>query len=81
VAGKGWSPFTLGTFEDLKIAGITPREGLRLRFYNDDAGKRDDLFFEGAVHFQDGRWGAIVDSESFHSESDERRAAKTEPKS
>jgi hypothetical protein len=80
IAGKGWSPFTIGSFEDLKLAGITPEEGLRLKFYNDDAddaGNRDDLFFEGTIHFSQSRgWGASVDPESFRAESEEREAQR-----
>jgi hypothetical protein len=67
----------LGTFADLKEAGITPEEGLRLQFYNDDAddeGNPDDLLFDGIVHFQPERgWGAILEEASFHSVSDEKR--------
>jgi hypothetical protein len=76
ISDNGWSPFTIGSFEDLHEAGIVPKEGLHLKFYVDDAdegGNPDDLFFEGIVHFEGGRgWGAIVESESFHSESDEK---------
>ncbi len=82
---KGWSPFTVGTYADLKEAGITPAEGMRLRFYNDDAddlGNPDDLIFDGTAHFVPGRgWGACIDVSTFHWESDERKARELRGKS
>ena len=63
----GRHKFTLGTFNDLKIAGIVPRPGLRLEFYADDAdssGNRDDLLFEGVVDFdQRLGWYATIEGE------------------
>ena len=85
LAGKACSPFTIGTFEDLKLAGIAPKEGLRLAFYNDDAddsGNPDDLWFEGTLHYDPRRgWGAIVDDQSFRSESADQLRARNEPQS
>jgi hypothetical protein len=47
---RTWSPFTIGTYNDLKEASISPTEGMKLKFYNDDAddqGNPNDLFFGG----------------------------------
>jgi hypothetical protein len=78
---RTWSPFTLGIYDDLKTLGRTPEEGMRLEFYTDDGdgeGNRDDLLFEGTVHFVDGRgWGAIIDASTFHWESDEQRSKES----
>lgn len=67
--------FTLGTYDDLKAAGIQPLRGLRLQFYCDDgdpSGKRDDLLFEGVVDYDDDRrnWCAVVDWDTIRHESD-----------
>ncbi len=70
------SPFTIGTWEDLKALGIVPEEGMRLAFYDDDAdddGKPDDLIFEGIAHFEPSKgWIAIIDASTLRHESDER---------
>ena len=62
---RGWSPFTVGTYQDLKEANVSPIEGKRLQFYDEDAddqGNPDDLLFEGTVHFVEGKgWGAIIE--------------------
>ncbi|MGB7200670.1 MAG: hypothetical protein WBD16_00215 [Pyrinomonadaceae bacterium] len=55
-----------GTKRDLAKFGITLTEGLTLTFYMDDAddeGNRDDLIFEGTVHFDQIKrhWVAEVD--------------------
>jgi hypothetical protein len=75
---RTWSPFTLGTYDDLKALGLIPEEGMKLEFYTDDGdgeGNRDDLLFEGTAHFVVGRgWGAIIDASTFHWESDVRRS-------
>src|SRR5258707_15559319 len=75
---KTWSPFTKGTYDDLKEAGVTLLEGMKLHFYDDDAdeqGNPDDLLFEGTAHYEPRRgWGAIIDANTFHWESDERRS-------
>jgi len=74
---RGWSPFTVGTRNDLEEAGITLEEGLRLQFYNDDAddlGSPNDLVFDGVAHFIPARgWGACIDASTLHWESDERK--------
>jgi hypothetical protein len=73
VDGPGWNPFTLGSFRDLKEAGLEPTEGMRLGFYKEDAndqGRPTDLLFDGTVLFLEGKgWGAAVDEESFRHES------------
>lgn len=71
-AGPGGRNYVrqLGTFEDLKRLGIELREGLRLKFWNGDAdegGRRDDLYFEGVVHFDSDtkEWYVVVDEDSY----------------
>ena len=63
----GRHKFTLGTFNDLKSAGIVPKSGMRLQFYADDAdasGNRDDLLFDGVIDFdQRLGWYAIIEGE------------------
>lgn len=82
---RDWSPFTLGTYQDLKEADISPLEGQKLQFYNDDAddqGNPDDLLFEGLVHFVEGKgWGAIIDASTFHWKSDEQEQREPENQS
>jgi len=77
---KDWSPFTVGTYEDVKHAGIKFQEGMKLCFYNEDAddyGRADDLLFDGVIHFSPGKgWGAVIGASIFHWESDERESAE-----
>jgi len=66
----------IGTKEDLEQTGIRLVDGLRIKFYSDDAaddGTPDDLFFEGTVHFDAERqaWYALLDEDSFRHRSDE----------
>jgi hypothetical protein len=80
---RDWSPFTIGTFDDLKEAAMSVQEGMRMRFYDldrDERGDPDDLLFDGVAHYVSGRgWGAIIDASTFHWESDERKAPNNTP--
>lgn len=56
----------IGTKQDIEFNDVKLEEGVRLSFYcgdADDAGKPDDLVFEGVVHFdaEKQRWYVIVD--------------------
>src|SRR6266404_4573273 len=69
--------FTIGTFKDLEEEKISPAEGMTLHFWHDDAndaGKQDNLIFEGVIHFDKtlGRWYAVIDEHSYRHESDEQ---------
>lgn len=66
---------TVGTRRDLQAKGIELREGLRLSFYSDDMdphGNRDDLLYDGVVHFDDESkaWVAEIDWDAIKHESD-----------
>jgi len=80
-AGRGGKHrFTIGTFDDLKAAGIEPHPGLRLTFYSDDAddeGRPSNLVYEGVVGLDEecGRWYAVVDWESFRYEPRDKAAS------
>jgi hypothetical protein len=68
--------FAVGTLRDLEDEKITPVEGMTLRFWNDDAddaGKTDNLIFEGVVHFDKelGRWYTVIDENRYRHESDQ----------
>jgi hypothetical protein len=68
------SPFTKGTWDDLREAGITPAEGLRIQFYDDDAddnGRPCALVFEGVAHREPSKgWMARIDRSTFRHEAD-----------
>ena len=73
--GRNYLSKQVGTRQDLDANGIELREDLRLQFYCDDgdrAGKRDDLLFEGTVHFDADRreWYALIDEGSYRHTSD-----------
>jgi hypothetical protein len=59
----------------LEEEGISPKRGMRLDFYDDDAnakGELDCLLFSGVIDcdFETGEWYAVIDQESFCHESD-----------
>jgi hypothetical protein len=63
---------TNGSFSDLQKLGLTPKEGMRLNFYDrdaDDENRPTYLCAEGVLHFDDESrtWCAFVDTDSFHS--------------
>ncbi len=65
----------IGTQQDIQLNDIKLQEGLRLSFYcedEDDAGKQDDLLFEGTVHFDSEKqqWYVLVDENSYRHASD-----------
>jgi hypothetical protein len=65
----------IGTTQDVMLNDIKLEEGLRLRFYCEDAddeGKPDELLFEGIVHFDSDKkqWYAIIDENSYCHASD-----------
>jgi hypothetical protein len=67
---------TVGTRRDIAESGIVLSEGQHLSFYDVDGtntGERDDLLFEGIVHFDNDvkEWYAIIDPKSFRHQSDE----------
>ncbi len=67
-----------GTIADLAKHGIELREGLRLRFYDEDddsSGKRDDLTATGVVERNSGNgtWVARLDKNGVRHESDLER--------
>jgi hypothetical protein len=71
----------IGTTEDVILNDIKLEEGLRMKFYCEDAdddGSEDDLIFEGTVHFDPQReqWFAIVDEETYRHSSDLRGASE-----
>lgn len=68
----------IGTRKDLERTGLVLQEGLRVKFYSDDAaddGTPDDLLFEGTVHFDADKksWYALLDPDSFHHRSEALR--------
>lgn len=67
----------IGTTQDLMLNDVKLEEGLRLKFYCDDAddeGTPDDLLFDGTVHFDSEKkqWYVVVDENSYRHESDFR---------
>lgn len=67
---------SIGTIEDVRISGITLREGMLLTFYDYDASDKsedDKLLFNGVVRYDTDRqkWYALIDWSSFRHESDE----------
>jgi hypothetical protein len=65
----------IGTLQDIALNDIRLEEGVRLSFYcedADDAGKPDDLLFEGTVHFDSEKqqWYVIVEESSYRHASD-----------
>lgn len=66
----------VGTIQDLEAYRIPLQEGANIGFYcgdADDAGKSDDLIFEGVVHLdpEEGQWYAIIDENSYRHASEE----------
>jgi hypothetical protein len=66
---------TIGTLQDIARIGVNLEDGLIVRFYHpriDTEKNRNDLLFEGAVHFDatKKKWFATVDEKSFRAESD-----------
>src|SRR5262249_32660647 len=60
----------IGTIQEIAATGIKLEEGALLSFYcddADDAGKRDDLIFEGTLHFdpEKQQWYALIDESSY----------------
>ena len=67
----------IGTKRGMQLNGIKLEEGTRLNFYcddADDAGKPDDLIFEGTVHFdaEKQQWYIVVDDSTYRHASDIR---------
>jgi len=67
----------LGTLRDIAKVGLELREGMVVGFYDQDGdgeGNRDDLLFEGTVHYDAEKkgWYAIIDQKSWRHESDEK---------
>ena len=65
----------IGTRKDLERTGLALKEGLRVKFYSDDAaddGTPDDLLFEGTAHYDSDKkaWYALLDPDSFHHRSE-----------
>ncbi|HLW83513.1 MAG TPA: hypothetical protein VKS20_15855 [Candidatus Acidoferrales bacterium] len=65
----------IGTKQGLDLNHVQLHEGMRLRFYCDDAndaGKSDDLFFEGIIHYDTDKqqWYVVVDESSYRHASD-----------
>ena len=70
----------IGTKRDIDLSDIKLKEGMRLNFYcddADDAGKRDDLYFEGVIHFDSEKqqWYVLIDERTYHHASDLNRDA------
>ena len=66
----------LGTLDDLKRLQIELKEGQCLPFYchdADDAGRRDDLIFEGTIHRDAAtrEWYVVIDESTYRSSSGE----------
>jgi hypothetical protein len=73
---NGHNVFTVGTFEDLRADGITPAEGMSIRFWCDDGdsdGNDDPLLFEGTIHYDSHlrKWYALIDEKTYRHASDE----------
>ncbi len=67
----------LGTLRDIAQAGLELREGMVVSFYDQDGdgeGNRDDLLFEGTVHYDSEKksWYAVIDQKTWRNESDEK---------
>ena len=67
--------FTVGTWQDLEEEKIIPAEGMKLRFWTDDAdesGESDNLLFEGTIHYKqdENRWSVQIDESTYRHESD-----------
>ena len=65
----------IGTLSDIKRTGLKLEEGLIVHFYrpnSDGENNRDDLLFEGTVHFdaEKDQWYAMVDQRSYRRESE-----------
>jgi len=63
---------TNGSFEDLRRLGISPREGMRLTFYDIDADELNRptyLCREGILHFEErtSTWFVQIDEETYRS--------------
>jgi hypothetical protein len=70
-----------GTLADIERTGLKLQEGLIVHFYcadGDGQNNRDDLLFEGTVHFDSDKdqWYAIIDQNSYRHESELRNAKK-----
>jgi hypothetical protein len=67
-----------GTFNDLARYSLELNEGMRIKFWTDDAddkGNRDPLLFEGTVHFDVDQdcWVAELDSRGYWHLSDTQK--------
>lgn len=67
----------IGTRRDIDKTGLELREGMVVDFYDQDGdgeGNRDDLLFEGTVHYDSGKqsWYAIIDQTTWRHQSDEK---------
>ena len=65
----------IGTLSDIKRTGLKLEEGLIVHFYRPDTNRedsRDDLFFEGTVHFdfEKNQWYTVIDPRSYRHESE-----------
>jgi len=74
----------IGTLRDIASNSITLEEGLLVHFYDQDGdgeGNRDDLLFEGIVHYdsEKKKWYAIIDPKSWRHESDEKKLSGQPP--
>lgn len=70
----------IGTLADIERAGLNLKEGLMVHFYRPETNRenlRDDLLFEGSVHFdpERGQWYAMVDQKSYRHESQKKGTA------
>jgi hypothetical protein len=66
----GHTQLTHGSLEDLEKLGITPREGLALKFYDldaDEQGRPTYLCASGVLYREGEQWHAKIDPDSFHS--------------
>lgn len=65
-----------GTLQDIEKLHIVLEENLVLHFYcddADDAGKPDDLIFEGTAHFdpETKSWYVVIDEDSYRQASED----------
>jgi len=82
-AGSGGRNYIkqIGTKQDIDFNDIKLKEGMRLSFYcddADDAGKPDDLYFEGTMHFDSEKqqWYVLIDERTYRHASDLNRDAQ-----